>query len=117
MPGQKFVYITGMRWSVKIANTPYERQTGLSGIQSLPPGCGMLFDMETPQIVFVTTQNMNFSLAVAFISQGMNIVKIYRILPQGFTVSSEVPVRYFLEVNAGEFLNIENCSKVIIADY
>jgi len=108
MPGQANVTIDDKQWMVTIANTPWELEQGLGGIPQISPWTGILFDLGYVQIINVTTEPMLFSLDIAFLSEDMAITEIYHDIPPGYLVTSTIPARYFVEVNAGEFEGVEN---------
>jgi uncharacterized membrane protein (UPF0127 family) len=107
MAGQAMVTINDKQWAVDIAVTPWELSQGLGGLSELPVGTGMLFDLEYEQVIEVTTVPMLFPLDIAFISEDMTIIEAYRDIEPGYLVTSQLPARYFLEVNAGELDGIE----------
>ncbi|AQY72711.1 hypothetical protein B1772_01165 [Dehalococcoides mccartyi] len=112
MPGQANVTIDDKQWTVTVASTPWELVQGLGGIPQIFPGTGMLFDLGYEQIINVTTEPMLFSLDIAFLSEDMVITEVYQDVPPGYLVTSTIPARYFVEVNAGEFEGVENGSLV-----
>ena len=59
------------------------------------------------QAIEVTTVPMIFPLDIAFLSEDMTITEVYRNIEPGYIVTSQLLVRYFLEVNAGELADIE----------
>lgn len=102
MSDKAVVTIGTNQWLVDIANQPWELSQGLSGVSSMVPGSGMLFDTGYDHIISVTTQRMLFNLDVIFISSSLIVTEIYRDVSPGYVITSELPARYFLEVNAGE---------------
>jgi len=104
--------ISDKHWLVSIANQPWELIQGLGGITAIPPGTGMLFDLGREQIIRVTTEPMLFSLDIAFISQTLAVTEVYRNIEPGYLVTSDLPARYFLEVNAGEMEDVAGGDRV-----
>jgi len=89
---------------VQLAETEYERYSGLSGQKKLCETCGMLFIFPTRKIENIVMRNMNFPLDVIYIDNN-KIIKIdANLLPEGAEpsniYSSELPVDYILEVNS-----------------
>jgi len=107
MPGQAIVTINNKQWVVDIAVTPLELSQGLGGLTEIPPGTGMLFDMGWEQSIEVTTTPMLFPLDIAFLSSDLVLTEVYRNVEPGLIITSQLPARYFLEVNAGEMEGIE----------
>jgi uncharacterized membrane protein (UPF0127 family) len=107
MAGQALVTIKDKQWVVDIANTSWELMQGLGGISELPAGTGMLFDLRYEKTIEVTTVPMLLPLDIAFLSDDMTITEIYRNIQPGYLVTSQLPARYFIEVNAGEFADME----------
>jgi len=108
MGGQANVNIDNKQWAVTIASTPWELVQGLGNIPQISPRTGMLFDLGYAQIINVTTEPMLFSLDIAFLSEDMVITEVYYDVPPGYLVTSTLPARYFIEVNAGELASVEN---------
>jgi len=114
MTGQATVTIGDRKWSVSIASSPWELTQGLGGIPEMAPETGMLFDMGWEQIIQVTTVPMLFLLDIAFLSEDMVVLEVYRSIEPGYIVNSTLPARYFLEVNAGELNTIDAGDKASI---
>ncbi len=106
MAGQAVVTIRDKQWQVAIADTPWELEQGLGNIPELLTGTGMLFDTGWEQTIAVTTVPMLFPIDVAFMSESLVITEVYRNVQPGYLITSTLPARYFLEVNAGEFEGI-----------
>ncbi len=107
MPGQALVTIRDKQWQVSLATAPWELQRGLGGITGIPAGTGMLFDVGWQQIIQVSTVPMLFLLDIAFFSDSMVVTEVYQNVAPNHMVTSQLPARYFLEVNAGELAGIE----------
>lgn len=103
MPGEAIVTIRDKQWQVDIASNPLELAQGLGSLAELPEGIGMLFDTGWGErYVTVTTTPMLFDLDIAFLSESLEVVDMVQHIAPGQQVTSTVPCRYFLEVNAGE---------------
>ena len=107
MAGQATVKIGDREWSTDVATHPWELSQGLGGILGLPAGTGMLFDLGWEQTIEVTTMPMLFPLDIAFMSEDLSITELYLNVVPGYIVTSQLPARYFIEVNAGELADIE----------
>jgi uncharacterized membrane protein (UPF0127 family) len=114
MAGQVRITISDKEWLAYLASTPWELVQGLGGIPEMPQGTGMLFDMGFEQIITVTTEPMLFPLDIAFLSESMVITEIYHNIQPGYIVTSALPARYFLEVNAGELDGVDSGSQASI---
>jgi len=114
MAGQAVITIDDRKWSVSMASSPWELAQGLGGIPEIAPEMGMLFDLGYEQIIQVTTVPMLFPLDIAFISDDMVVLEVYRSIEPGYIVTSTLPARYFLEVNAGELDTIDAGDKASI---
>jgi len=114
MPGQAVVTIRDKQWQCTIASTPQEWVSGLGGVESIPPGTGMLFDTGWEQIIQVTTVPMLFPIDIAFLSESLVVTEVYLNVEPGFIVTPTVPARYFLEVNASELEGIESGDVALI---
>jgi len=95
------------QWQVELAATPAELAAGLGGLESIPAATGMLFDLGITRSVQVTTEPMLFNIDVIFISEALQVEDIVLNVPPGYLITQETPVRYFLEVNAGEAEGVE----------
>ena len=114
MPGQAIVTIKDKQWVVDVTSTYLELAYGLGGLVELAAGTGMLFDLGWEQTIEVTTVPMLFTLDIAFISEDMTVTEIYHNVERGNLVISQVPARYFLEVNTGELADIEPGTQVTV---
>lgn len=107
MSRRVLIIIKDRQWNTSLALTPYELSSGLSNILQIPPQTGMLFDLGVPQVIQVTTVSMLFPLDIAFLSETLVVTEVYRNIEPGYLVTSTIPARYFLEVNAGELEGID----------
>ena len=107
MPGQATVTLREKQWQVSLATTYAELVGGLGGVPSMPAGTGMLFVLPADQPASVTTEPMLFNIDIIFISSGLEVVDVARNVTPGNIVTESTPVRYFLEVNAGEAEGVE----------
>jgi uncharacterized membrane protein (UPF0127 family) len=117
MPGQATVTIRDKQWQAYLATTYQELLQGLSGVEAVPAGTGMLFVLPADQAVTITTQLMRFPMDIIFISSSLAVVDVARGVVPGLLVSEATPIRYFLEVNAGEATGIEAGDSVSIVVY
>lgn len=106
MPGTAIVTINENEWQVSIASTYSELTTGLRGVSALAAGTGMLFILPAAQAVSVDTTGMNFSLDIIFIANNV-VIDVARNVEPGYLVTEETPCDSFLEVNAGEAVDVE----------
>lgn len=89
---------------VEVAQTPGEKQQGLSGRETLPRGEGVLFVYDEPGQYQFWMKDMNFPIDIIWIANDYRVVDITKSLspdtfPEPFTSSK--PAQYVLEVNAG----------------
>ncbi|GAJ12023.1 unnamed protein product, partial [marine sediment metagenome] len=106
MSGQAVISINENQWSVSLATTSTELTTGLSGVESIAAGTGMLFVLPERQAVTVDTSQMLFPIDIIFIKDDA-VLSIAGDIPPGYLVTEETPCDMFLEVNAGEAALIE----------
>ena len=114
MAGLAVVRIGDKEWLMDVATLPWELSQGLGGLAEIPPDTGMLFDIGFEQIIEVTTVPMLFPLDIAFLSEDLTVTEVYRDVEPGYLVTSQLPARYFLEVNAGDLADIEPGASVSI---
>ena len=106
-PSVGTVTIGEKQWQVEVAVTPEELAAGLGGLESIPAATGMLFDLGASRPVQVTTEPMLFDIDVIFISEALQVEDVVLDIPPGYVITQETPVRYFLEVNAGEAQSVD----------
>src|SRR5690606_12531797 len=84
-------------------DTDYERETGLMYRSSMEPNQGMLFVFDDVSMHYFYMKNTEFPLDLIFVDDQMKIAsfqKNARPMNEN-SLSSKVPVKYVLEVNAG----------------
>jgi uncharacterized membrane protein (UPF0127 family) len=92
-----------VEFSVEVAVTPQERGVGLMHRRELAADHGMIFDFGVEQNVLMWMRNTYLPLDMLFIDGAGTIRHIAkRTTPLSErTISSQVPVRYVLEINGG----------------
>jgi uncharacterized membrane protein (UPF0127 family) len=88
---------------IEIADTDYERETGLMYRSSMEPDQGMLFVFDDVSMHYFYMKNTEFPLDLIFVDDQRKIAsfqKNARPMNEN-SLSSKVPVKYVLEVNAG----------------
>ena len=90
-------------FSVEMATTEQEKETGLMYRKEVPDGKGMLFDFSPPQEVSMWMKNTYISLDMIFIRADGRILRIAENTQteSDRIISSGGPVRAVLEVVAG----------------
>ena len=102
------VYIRNQKFKVDVADTPSERQKGLSGRESLSSGEGLLFTFQRSSVQRFWMKDMLISIDIIWIN-GDRVIGITENLEPEPGVSvmrlktypSPGPVNYVLEVPAG----------------
>ncbi len=94
-------------WKIELANDNKSRMVGLMNRPSMPENTGMLFDFGRSQGVAMWMKNTFIPLDMVFIRRDGTISSVARnTVPQSLEViSSREPIRYVLEINAGEAEN------------
>lgn len=89
--------------SVEVADDSAKRAQGLMNRKSLPQGYGMLFDFGREQDVYFWMKNTYVPLDMIFIKENGTVATIRKNAEplSERTISSGVPVRFVLEVEAG----------------
>lgn len=89
--------------SVEVADDSAKRAQGLMHRKSLPTGYGMLFDFGEEREVHFWMKNTYVPLDMIFIAKGGTVAAIRKNAQplSERTISSGVPVRFVLEVEAG----------------
>ncbi len=117
MPGQAIVSIAGKEWAVDVATTTSELAAGLSGLASIPPDTGMLFDLGEEKIITVNAYEMLFPISVVFIGADSKVTEVAPLLAPGDDGTPILPCRFFLEVNVGEVDDVDAGDTVNISGY
>ena len=92
------------RFTVEIADTEAERERGLMGRKTLPPGTGMIFVYPTARRVAFWMHDTPLALDMLFIDDRGQIVTLHEnARPYDETpIWSGAPVRYVLEIAGGQ---------------
>ncbi len=110
-PDMPILRVDGAEFPVELAVTLEERSQGLSGRDSLPSGTGMLFIYEAEGAHTFWMKDMQFPLDFVWISGECLVVEVTAGAPPPEPgqspndlprYSPPGPVRYILEINAGE---------------
>lgn len=89
--------------AIEFAETDYEVQTGLMYRQSMANNQGMLFIFQDVAMHSFYMKNTEFPLDIIFIDENQKIASFQK-NAQPFNetgLSSQVPIKYVLEINAG----------------
>lgn len=91
------------RLDIEIADTDYERETGLMYRDHMEENHAMLFIFENEAPRGFYMKNTEISLDILFLDKARKVVKIApNTRPKSLqTIPSEVPAQYVLEINAG----------------
>lgn len=113
------VTIGSKEWAAQVALSFSEITTGLSGISSILPNTGMLFDLRMNlSSIPINMSGMLFPLDIVFISEEGSIVGVLQnVQPGESAVYSGAGARLFLEVNAGEADGVAVGDPVTISGY
>ncbi|VAW09976.1 FIG00652343: hypothetical protein [hydrothermal vent metagenome] len=90
-------------FNIEFAESDYETETGLMYRQGMAENEGMLFIFDDDRLHNFYMKNTEFSLDIIFIDKNMKIASFQEnAQPYSKTLlSSQVPIQYVLEVNAG----------------
>lgn len=91
-------------WSIELADTPEETARGLMFRKTMEKQHGMLFQFGQTRMVDMWMKNTFIPLDMVFFDANGRISHIHKgAVPQSLDIiSSNVPARFVLEVNAGE---------------
>jgi uncharacterized protein len=107
---------TQVAFDVEVADNDLERAAGLMFRVDLPANRAMLFDFGTTRPVSMWMKNTPLPLDMLFLDEAGLVVKVApSTVPQSLDViSSQQPVRYVVEINAGQAAqnNIKTGDKV-----
>ncbi|RYC53410.1 hypothetical protein DN53_04100 [Flagellimonas olearia] len=92
-----------VHFDIEIADTDYETQTGLMYRESMEQNQGMLFIFPDVAMHYFYMKNTEIPLDIIYIDDARKIASFQKnARPNDETsLSSEVPIKYVLEVNAG----------------
>lgn len=103
-------------FKIEIADSPYEKQTGLMYRDSLDEQHGMLFIFENSELRGFYMKNTLIPLDLIFIDENYEIVHIYsKATPyETASISSQLPAKYVFEINGGlsEQIGIQKGMKI-----
>lgn len=93
-----------VHYDAEFAATPRQTSRGLMFRQTMAPHTGMFFQFDEERIVNMWMKNTILSLDMIFVDAAGKVSHIHRGAVPGSTdiISSQVPARYVLELNAGE---------------
>lgn len=101
----KRMSVNGQRIDVTVANSPAEREKGLSGRERLAANQGMLFEYSDMGQYCMWMKDMKFALDMVWIDANKKVVYIQEnATPESYpdeTFCSPQDAKYVLEVNAG----------------
>ena len=91
------------RFTVEIADTAAERQTGLMNRKTMALTHGMLFDFERTRVIEMWMKNTFIPLDMVFIDPDGQVVRVeHNTTPHSLRIISSVrPASHVLELNAG----------------
>ncbi|OGG85839.1 hypothetical protein A2392_00245 [Candidatus Kaiserbacteria bacterium RIFOXYB1_FULL_46_14] len=97
------MFVRDVGVTVSVADTPEERNLGLSGVESLPTNEGKLFVFDKEGDYGFWMKDMNIPLDIIWINNERRVVHIEEnVLSESYPAiySSPEPARFVLEVNA-----------------
>jgi uncharacterized membrane protein (UPF0127 family) len=97
--------VGGFVLPTEIADTPAAREQGFSGRERPLSGHGILFIFDEPAVVAFWMKDMRFPLDIVWIGEDWTVVGVEKnASPESFpqTFSPRAPVRYVLELPAGD---------------
>jgi len=104
-------------FKVGIADTPQKHAKGLMFCNKLTKKTGLLFVFNNDSIHHFWMKNTKIELAIIYIDKSGKIVSIRKGIPYNTKqLSSIFPVRYALEINWKESLNIKVGDKLIFSN-
>lgn len=101
---QAILNVDGKHLVANVANTPHERELGLSGTHFLNSGNGMFFVFDDAEEHGFWMKDMEFSIDIIWIDENNQIVDMEEnVSPDTYPTvfTPDVPARFVLEVMAG----------------
>ena len=102
----------GKRFVIELARTPEAWVKGLSGRTELSGGHGLLFVYQTSEPRSFWMKGMLFPIDIVYIDESSKVVHVEKAVPpirpndELKLYPSRVPIKYALEINAGESSDI-----------
>lgn len=92
-----------LQLDIEIAETDYETSTGLMDRDSMTENQGMLFIFQEVAVHSFYMKNTQFPLDIIYIDENLSIASLKKNAKplDESSLSSEVPIQYVLEINAG----------------
>lgn len=105
LPAGKKFHLGDKEFYFSLGTTAKELMRGLSGVASLEPFDGMVFDFGCKFSPIMTPKGLLFPVDVAFVTDYGEIVEIHKLDPEyGFTQgTTRTDIQYALEVPVGFF--------------
>ncbi len=98
------VRLAGEVFTLEVARTPKERETGLMFRKALRESAGMLFVFDRDERLSFWMKNTEIPLSIAYVSSEGEIKEIFDMTPGSLRpIESTFAVRYALEVPKGTF--------------
>jgi hypothetical protein len=100
----KVKFDNGAQVNAYLANNLKKQKIGLSGFSRLDYNQGMLFVFPDSQMRSVWMKDMDFNIDVIWLDENKIVVDFTKDLPLDSypeTYSSQVPIKYFIEVRSG----------------
>lgn len=109
----KNAWIDGQWYRLEVANTPLEREQGLSNREGLCLHCGMIFIFEEPVVPEFWMRDMQFSIDVLWLFNDVVVAKHENLpFPSLETFNPGVPVTQVIELPAGAAHHISRGDRV-----
>lgn len=106
-------FIAGHWYQLEVADTPLEKEQGLSGREELCIHCGMLFSYPKPTVPLFWMKDMRFSIDVLWLRDNRVVAKHENLpFPSLEAFGPEEPITKVLELPAGSIKNIPLGAKV-----
>lgn len=92
--------ISGKKYNLWIANTPQKKRLGLSLINNLPRGWGMIFVYESDVSNGFTMEKTKIPLTIIFLDKNFNVIDVFRCRPgqKGSIRPRNKNYRYVIEI-------------------
>tara|TARA_B100000287_G_C20000527_1_gene530366 strand:- start:73 stop:399 length:327 start_codon:yes stop_codon:yes gene_type:complete len=91
--------ILGKKYKLWIANNAYKRGLGLSSIDSLPKGFGMIFCFDEMVTNSFTMKNTKIPLTIIFLDANFKILKSFKCRPfEKRSINPGMSYKYVIEI-------------------
>lgn len=93
------IKINDKEYIVEVAETEYQKETGLQNMHYLPEDEGMLFVYDEPEDIGFWMEDTYIPLDIIFINEDFEVISVAKGQPESKDIHEEKDVKFVLELN------------------